>query len=305
MVVTSVVSGASEDNTNNKSRPRNIPPPPLPPPPAVDGSESYDQLGIFTGGPKRLEYATTESRRRTYEEWPKDHHMSVDDLVRCFFYYAGYADCTRCFYCGGGLIDWELDDHPMVEHARWFPKCGMLRFKMGQNFVNAVQALHAVRDTITMKDVEDTLAEWKMSSSPLLPEESSIEHDPSVRAVVSASGPGHKGCVTKIAIKVKSEGGTLSAASLMDALDNDPESTVNVAHRQERKTSQEVIEMRREMNCKICQEEPVSAVFLPCGHLVTCKKCLFFVDTCPVCRETIRGRVKACFGSYKKKEEEE
>ncbi|CAL1549160.1 unnamed protein product, partial [Lymnaea stagnalis] len=62
---------------------------------------------------------------------------------------SGYGDCARCFYCGGGLRNWEDEDDVLVEHARWFPKCAYIRQKMGQNFVEAVQELNKQYTQIT------------------------------------------------------------------------------------------------------------------------------------------------------------
>lgn len=53
-------------------------------------------------------------------------------------------DCVRCFQCGIGLRNWDPEDDPWVEHARWSSKCSYLRLKKGQGFVDLVQA--AVRE---------------------------------------------------------------------------------------------------------------------------------------------------------------
>ena len=55
---------------------------------------------------------------------------------------SGYGDCARCFYCGGGLRNWELNDNVWVEHARWFPKCAFLKQTKGQPFIDAVKRLN-------------------------------------------------------------------------------------------------------------------------------------------------------------------
>jgi hypothetical protein len=54
------------------------------------------------------------------------------------FFYAGYNDYARCFFCGGGLRNWEADDNPWVEHARWFPQCAFLKQNKGEEFIKAV-----------------------------------------------------------------------------------------------------------------------------------------------------------------------
>ncbi|XP_059225226.1 death-associated inhibitor of apoptosis 2 isoform X2 [Stomoxys calcitrans] len=44
--------------------------------------------------------------------------------------------------------------------------------------------------------------------------------------------------------------------------------------------------------CKICLDEEVAVVYLPCGHLVTCVQCAPGVVQCPMCRTTIKGFVR-------------
>jgi len=39
----------------------------------------------------------------------------------------GVNDLCRCFFCGGGLEEWEAGDDPWAEHARWFPSCDFVR----------------------------------------------------------------------------------------------------------------------------------------------------------------------------------
>jgi baculoviral IAP repeat-containing protein 2/3 len=59
-------------------------------------------------------------------------------------------------------------------------------------------------------------------------------------------------------------------------------------------TSDNASDERRLKNveCKICMSEEVGVVFLPCGHLLSCVFCAPAISQCPLCRETIRGRVR-------------
>ncbi|XP_063769697.1 baculoviral IAP repeat-containing protein 1-like [Pseudophryne corroboree] len=41
----------------------------------------------------------------------------------------GTRDTVQCFSCGGCLGNWEEDDDPWKEHAKWFPECSFLRIK--------------------------------------------------------------------------------------------------------------------------------------------------------------------------------
>ncbi|EDW00601.1 GH20962 [Drosophila grimshawi] len=44
--------------------------------------------------------------------------------------------------------------------------------------------------------------------------------------------------------------------------------------------------------CKVCLDEEVGVVFLPCGHLATCNQCAPSVANCPMCRAPIKGFVR-------------
>lgn len=48
----------------------------------------------------------------------------------------------------------------------------------------------------------------------------------------------------------------------------------------------------KNVECKICMAEEMGVVFLPCGHLLSCVYCAPAISQCPLCRETIRGRVR-------------
>ncbi|CAL1545880.1 unnamed protein product, partial [Lymnaea stagnalis] len=62
-----------------------------------------------------------------------------------------YGDCARCFYCGGGLRNWEDEDNVFVEHARWFPKCAFIRQQRGQFFVDTVQELNKSYTAVSLQ----------------------------------------------------------------------------------------------------------------------------------------------------------
>lgn len=44
--------------------------------------------------------------------------------------------------------------------------------------------------------------------------------------------------------------------------------------------------------CKICMDNELAIVFLPCGHLATCDNCIPTLTTCPLCRLKIRAYVR-------------
>nr|XP_043868856.1 baculoviral IAP repeat-containing protein 7-A-like [Solea senegalensis] len=52
-------------------------------------------------------------------------------------------------------------------------------------------------------------------------------------------------------------------------------------------------QLQEERTCKVCMDQLVSIVFIPCGHLVVCGDCAASLRHCPICRAIIRGSVRA------------
>ena len=57
-------------------------------------------------------------------------------MAEAGFYYNGFSDQTKCFYCDGGLRNWQSEDNPWTEHARWFSKCSFVRLIKGDEFIS-------------------------------------------------------------------------------------------------------------------------------------------------------------------------
>ena len=47
----------------------------------------------------------------------------------------GTSDHVSCFSCGSGLRNWEPEDDPWMEHARWFPQCRFLILMKGEEYI--------------------------------------------------------------------------------------------------------------------------------------------------------------------------
>ncbi|ERL95189.1 hypothetical protein D910_12457 [Dendroctonus ponderosae] len=101
---------------------------------------SLNELGVQKhNGPKRADFGTIESRLRSFASWSPHLIQTPDVLAQAGFYYEGLGDQVRCFHCDGGLRNWDPDDDPWTEHARWFPRCSFVNLVKGQEFVTACQ----------------------------------------------------------------------------------------------------------------------------------------------------------------------
>jgi hypothetical protein len=284
--------GAASGGTTIESKPKKK---------DFNGAPTYEELGVITERPKRVEYALKAERIKTFTNWPKSSHMSIYDLADAGFYYAAYGDCARCYFCGGGLRNWEQgkEDDPWVEHARWFPKCGFIRQSKGINFVNAVKELYEKHESISFDMVVEHMGELA-ETYKLDNHQNRLRRDPAVRAMIDFKFPEEK--VLQIASQLKSQDVTLSAYILLHKLkeethgnSQDTRNVITSAENEEaiRQIKEKNSTLRQLTVCKICMDKDIEVVFLPCAHLVTCAECAGALKACPVCRQVLKGTVRA------------
>ncbi|XP_076445439.1 uncharacterized protein LOC143283165 isoform X2 [Babylonia areolata] len=119
-------------------------PSPSPPAAAAAASPSHsDSRTDRRGGPLSLggavypHYSTSQARHLTFRAFPTAMAAAfpAEVMVSLGFFYAGYADCVRCFYCGVGLKSWAPSDDPLAEHVRWRPDCRFLLATKGRQCI--------------------------------------------------------------------------------------------------------------------------------------------------------------------------
>uniref|UniRef100_A0AAR2LXZ4 RING-type E3 ubiquitin transferase n=1 Tax=Pygocentrus nattereri TaxID=42514 RepID=A0AAR2LXZ4_PYGNA len=122
----------------------NIPRPPGPPD-SVDGQllSQLQRMGVdeqMAGGQAVYpEMESEDTRLTTFHNWPTGASVQPTTLARAGFFYTGHGDNVKCFFCDGGLRNWEPGDDPWQEHAKWFPRCEYLLQSRGQEYVNNIQ----------------------------------------------------------------------------------------------------------------------------------------------------------------------
>ncbi|KAG7248960.1 hypothetical protein CRUP_006594 [Coryphaenoides rupestris] len=120
----------------------------VPPPDSVDG-QLVSQLQRMTVDEQAVaghavypEMEAEEARRTTFHDWPPGASVQPDVLSRAGFFYTGHGDNVKCYFCDGGLRNWEPGDDPWQEHAKWFPRCDFLLQSRGQGYVSNIQDSH-------------------------------------------------------------------------------------------------------------------------------------------------------------------
>ena len=64
-----------------------------------------------------------ESRRESFDQrWPSQQVQATPyEFAKAGLFFLGNRDTVQCWYCNGSLHDWDPDDEPWTEHAKWFP----------------------------------------------------------------------------------------------------------------------------------------------------------------------------------------
>ncbi|CAG9562710.1 unnamed protein product [Danaus chrysippus] len=112
-------------------------------------------------GPKHPHYSSEDARLRTFSDWPRSMRQKPEELAEAGFFYTGQGDKTKCFYCDGGLKDWENDDVPWEQHARWFSRCAYVQLVKGREYI---QKVISQAEAVSNTNKEDT--EQKFETKP-------------------------------------------------------------------------------------------------------------------------------------------
>uniref|UniRef100_A0A7N8XF89 RING-type E3 ubiquitin transferase n=1 Tax=Mastacembelus armatus TaxID=205130 RepID=A0A7N8XF89_9TELE len=227
-----------------------------------------------------------DSRLTTFHNWPTEASVQPDVLARAGFFYTGHGDNVKCFYCDGGLRNWEPGDDPWQEHAKWFPRCEFLIQSRGQDYISNIQDAHfhlgeTVVRTFTLS------AQNKTSCSAML--------SPVVQTVLQM---GFEASLVESLVQTKylltGQHYTSVSNLVTDVLQAEEEDRQRGSQSRGNSHPEEMLrQLQEERTCKVCMDKLVSIVFIPCGHLVVCGDCAASLRQCPICRAVIRGSVRA------------
>ncbi|XP_037540741.1 baculoviral IAP repeat-containing protein 7 isoform X2 [Nematolebias whitei] len=266
------------------------------------------------------EMEAEDSRLATFHNWPAEASVQPDVLARAGFFYTGHGDNVKCFFCDGGLRNWEPGDDPWQEHAKWFPRCEFLIQSRGQEYITNIQDAHfhlgdsvGGSQTSTGGDVgsRNSLVGSRGASSAML--------SPVVQTVLQM---GFEASLVESLVQTRyllaGQHYTSVSALVTDVLQAEEEDREREPSSTEPETSQgssagnvrtqtpargkavkdpspeELLrQLQEERTCKVCMDKLVSIVFIPCGHLVVCGDCAASLRHCPICRAVVRGSVRA------------
>ncbi|XP_041954382.1 baculoviral IAP repeat-containing protein 7 isoform X3 [Alosa sapidissima] len=244
------------------------------------------------------EMESEDSRLTTYHNWPTGASVQPDALARAGFFYTGHGDNVKCFFCDGGLRNWEPGDDPWQEHAKWFPRCEFLVQTRGREYVSNIQESYFhMGETVggsqppTSRDITpgSDVVGGQGSSPALL--------SPVVQTVL---GMGFQASLVESLVQTRYLLTGRHYTSVSDLVADILQAEEEDRLRGEQTTAlgdlsaeEQLRQLQEERTCKVCMDKAVSIVFIPCGHLVVCTDCAASLRHCPICRAVIRGSVRA------------
>ena len=200
------------------------------------------------------QFSSYLTRLTTFSAWPCSMPQSPEDLAESGFVYLGVGDHVQCFFCGGGLKNWDADNLPVEEHVRWFgERCQFIIELAGPKIVEKIRTA----DSNSIRR-EAFISYGNESPTTMKAGESYFAEDQ---------------CIVP-------KGKTDNVGSKEDTF------------ALEKKLMEENDLLRMEISCKVCWNSDAEVVFLPCNHLVTCVDCAVSVQGCPMCRSVVDGFLK-------------
>ncbi|XP_028308792.1 baculoviral IAP repeat-containing protein 7 [Gouania willdenowi] len=260
-----------------------------------------------------------DSRLTTFHNWPTEASIQPDVLARAGFFYTGHGDNVKCFFCDGGLRNWEPGDDPWQEHAKWFPRCEFLIQSRGQEYISNIQDAHfhlgqtvggsqtpTSRDIASRDDVVGGLAASSAMLSPVVQTVIQMGFEPSlVESLVQTKyllSGSHYTSVSDLVTDVlhaeeedrQREPLTTESETRQSTSGGNVRTQTPCSERVKDSNPEDLLrQLQEERTCKVCMDKLVSIVFIPCGHLVVCGDCAANLRHCPICRAVIRGSVRA------------
>uniref|UniRef100_A0A3Q3XEK6 RING-type E3 ubiquitin transferase n=1 Tax=Mola mola TaxID=94237 RepID=A0A3Q3XEK6_MOLML len=249
------------------------------------------------------EMEAEDSRLTTFHNWPTEASVQPDVLATAGFFYTGHGDNVKCFYCDGGLRNWEPGDDPWQEHAKWFPRCEFLIQSRGQEYISNIQDAHFhLGETGGSQTSTNTVSGLAASSAMLSPvvqtvlqmgfETSLVES--LVQTKYLLTGQQYTSVSDLVSDVLQAEQEDRERAPQSPGKSRCGRYLQYLSTVLSTSVPEELLrQLQEERTCKVCMDKLVSIVFIPCGHLVVCGDCAASLRHCPICRAVIRGSVRA------------
>nr|XP_045589350.1 E3 ubiquitin-protein ligase XIAP-like [Procambarus clarkii] len=231
--------------------------------------------------------------------WPDMCGQSSAELSRAGLFSCGIGDHIRCFYCGGGLVNFIPLGDPWTLHARYYPNCIYLNLKKDRAFIKNAVPFSPPRLT---KPIDETLINALLHG---------LDYFNGLAATVRLPYIALRGALREY-LKIKKDILPLLGESnceevllwFLDRVDESedtdavPETPLGVLSSQgvifprpvppvvevDERVEENAMPGVARFYCKVCFTQEINTVLIPCRDMVICLDCVTRCDKCPVCR---------------------
>lgn len=159
----------------------------------------------------------------------------------------------------------------------------------GQEYINNIHLTHSLGESLVRtaektpsltKKIDDTIFQNPMVQEAIRMGFSFKDIKKTMEEKIQTSGSNYLSLELLIADLVSAQKENIQDESSQTSLQKDIS------------TEEQLRRLQEEKLCKICMDRNIAVVFVPCGHLVTCKQCAEAVDKCPMCYTVITFKQK-------------
>ena len=139
--------------------------------PKVEQYEISFKGGIYPTQPIREDMSDYHQRLNSFDlnSWPIDRvAQTPEQFAEAGFFYVSsqwkdiWGDLVFCYHCLGGLKNWNLDDDPLTEHAKYFPNCSrvLMEYYNNGNNKNVKNKLNP-SPPLVISNIQDVVKRYK------------------------------------------------------------------------------------------------------------------------------------------------
>ncbi|KAK3603364.1 hypothetical protein CHS0354_025970 [Potamilus streckersoni] len=273
-------------------------------------NRSSDLLSVL-GHVRSPLYADLIVRLDTFSQWPSDIAQTPNKVAEAGFYYTGFQDIVRCFACDGGLKNWDPDDDPWVEHARWFPQCAYVLHIKGEEFINLVRmsteesdedddnTVHrgaawggnedsnTKADSVSNEITEPSVLESKDAQTVI---KMGFSEKDVAMAINDIFKKGRHDFTGEEIVDIILEKETLGKQSNSKLSADCPSSVRNMPASEQAMSENK--HLKELLQCTECKTKQRNILFLPCTHHVVCESCSDDLHICTCCFRNIKEKVR-------------
>ncbi|KAK1163045.1 hypothetical protein AOXY_G16405 [Acipenser oxyrinchus oxyrinchus] len=226
-----------------------------------------------------------EARLDTFQSWPPSAPVRPRELSQAGFYYTNSRDRVKCFCCGGVRGNWKPGDEAWKEHERHFSHCV---FILGHEVGNIPCQQSPDMDTVPyMGPYEECLRSFAGQQHPSSVVQRVLEMGFDAAEVERTAWER----VCKTGVEYDSVEALISDLTRAESESDETQDKEGRTFTKE-DPMEKLRKLQQEKLCKVCMDKNIAIVFIPCGHLVTCKKCSEVLSKCPICCAPIIQKVK-------------